>query len=136
MNKIECVGLVKNVKVGYLATCDKDCQPYVRPMDMKTVYGDDIYFSTFNNTDKIKQIEQCNKVEAIFIQNYTQLRIIGTAELIKDEDVRQKFLADNKGIADMLTNGDSSNLLIYKITPKTVRYMGGNDTTYTLVPWM
>ncbi len=136
MNKKECIELVRKEKVGYLATSDKDSQPYVRPVDMKTVYGDDIYFSTFITADKIKQIEQCNKVEAIFVQNYTQLRIIGTAELIKDESTRQKFLADNKGIADMLENGDSSSLLIYRIIPKTVRYMGGDDNTYTLVSWM
>jgi len=136
MNKNECIELIRSVKIGYLATSDKECQPYVRPIDMKTVYGDDIYFSTFSNTDKIKQIEQSNKVEAIFIQNYTQLRIIGIAELIADENVRGKFLADNKNIADMLENGDPSSLLIYKITPKTVRKMGGNDTTYNLVPWV
>lgn len=135
MDKRECIDVIRTVKVGYLATCNIYNQPFVRPVDMGTIYDGNIYFSTFDNTEKVKQLAECNKVEAIFIKNYNQIRIIGTAELITDIIVIDKFLADNKSIADMLHDNTETNLYIYKICPKSVNYMGGDDKCYSPISW-
>lgn len=135
MNKNEIIEAIRRIKIGYLATCDGNNQPYVRPMDMKTVYDGDIYFSTFCNTEKNRQIEKCQNVEAVFVENYRQFRIQGKAILIKSKEIREKFFKDNKGIAEMLKDGDDSVMLIYKLSVINVRYMGDDDETYSLIDW-
>lgn len=135
MDKGKCINFIQKVKIGYLATCDGDNQPYVRPVDMKTVYDGDIYFSTFSTTDKIRQIEKCSNVEILFLDGYLQLRIIGKAEHVKSSAMKERFLADNSGIAAMLTGNNKEELYIYKIVPKVIRFMGEDDNVYKYIDW-
>ena len=135
MNKEECISIIRTEKVGYLATCDKTCHPYVRPIDMGTVYDGYIYFSTFDNTDKINQLNQVRNVEAIFIHNYSQLRIEGIAEKVENKDIFCRFMNDNKSISEMNENSKDSKLILYCIKPQKVKYMGSDDSAYTIISW-
>lgn len=135
MNKAECIDIIRTKKVGYLATCDKELQPYVRPIDMGTVYEGCIYFSTFDNTYKIVQLNQVKNVEAVFIHNYSQLRIEGTAEKVEDKAIIDRYMHDNRSICDMNDKSVDSKLILYCIVPKKVKYMGADDKTYTIISW-
>lgn len=135
MNKEECISIIKTEKVGYLATCDKAFQPYARPIDMGTVYGGCIYFATFDNTDKIGQLNQVKNVEAIFIHNYSQLRIEGIAEKVENTEIIDRFMNDNKSISEMNEKSVDSKLILYCIKPQKVKYMGADDKTYTFISW-
>ena len=104
-------------------------------MDMGTVYDGNIYFATFDNTDKVKQIAQQKKADALFYKDYSQLRIIGIIEEVKNTDIINRFMEDNKSIADMANSSKESKMLVFKIIPKDVRFMGGDDTQYNKVVW-
>lgn len=136
MNKEECISIIKTVKVGYLATCDKAFQPYVRPIDMGTVYDSCIYFSTFDNTDKIGQLNQVKNVEAIFTYNYSQLRIEGVADKVENKEIIDRFMNNNKSISEMNEKSVHNKLILYCIEPQKVKYMGADDKTYTLISWV
>lgn len=135
MNKCECIDIIKKVKIGYLATCDTNLQPYVRPIDMGTVYDSNIYFATFNNTNKIQQIANVNKVEVVFLYRYTQIRIIGIVEKIENIEMINRFMRDNRSISDLDNNSKEAKMILYCIVPICVRYMGNDDNYYSKIDW-
>ena len=66
MDKSKLTELInKEEQYSFLATVDGDT-PRVRPMASR-VYEDRILFSTFTNSNKMKQIEKNNKAEMVWL---------------------------------------------------------------------
>lgn len=135
MNKQECIEIIKGIKIGYLATCDDNFQPYVRPIDMGTLYDGKIYFSTFDNTNKVNQINEINKVEAVFLHDYSQIRVEGVVEKIDDTKIIDNYMMDNKSISEMNDKSEGTKLIVYCITPRSVKYMASDVTSYSIISW-
>lgn len=132
MNTNDCIKLIRDIKVGYLATCDNNFQPYVRPIDLGTVYNGNIFFSTYINTEKVNQITTVNKVELLFVQNNLQIRIIGTVDKVDNQKTFDRYMRDNKHISEM--NKDVE-LILFCVKPKYAKYMLSDDTQYSIIQW-
>ncbi|MEF2966638.1 pyridoxamine 5'-phosphate oxidase family protein [Paenibacillus sp. M1] len=136
MNQEEFSKWIKDVSIAYLATYDsgKD-QPYVRPVDAGTVYNGKIYFSTFSDTDKVKQINTCHNVELTYFDAGSQLRIAGRVEFVGEQAEQERFLADNPIISNTFSGEKRKQFTLFQVIPHEVRYMGEDDSVYTAVDW-
>ena len=132
----QVIEFIRKVKVGYLATVGQDNIPRVRPVVITTVYGDDLYFFTFANTRKVKEIEHQPQVEVAWAEMGTngQVRISGRLSVEKDESIVERFKSDNPIIAQMLPPGAEKLFLLYKLTPTNVYAVSGLKP-YNQVSW-
>lgn len=136
MTKQKCIDSIKSIQIGYLATADETGQPYLRPVDMGTVLNEKIYFSTFNSTNKVKQISVNSKIEALFVtKNMEQYRVKGSAYINKDLIIEKEFLSVNPTIKKMFEGKNKEKFMLYVIDVDEFNYMGVEDNTYKKVNW-
>ena len=134
MNREECLKQIKKIEIGYLATYDcTQKMPRVRPIDMGTQYNGLIYFSTFANTNKVKELESFKNVEVYFGNDDGQIRVNGEVNKVTDLTIRKKFLDDNKVMKDMFRDENNDDFVLYSINPILFRIMGSNDSEYNIV---
>ena len=131
MNRDEAVAYIKDVEFGYLATTDADGRPRVRPVGMKDIYGDAIYFFTFRNTRKVAEITANPQVEVVWSKPGTmsQVRVSGAMVEETDPAVQAQFKADNPMVGKLLPPGAEMLFLLYKLLPDTV------EAAATLAPY-
>ena len=86
MTREEVIAYIQEVEFGYLATVDADRAPRVRPVGIKTVYGDDLYFFTFSNTRKCGELAANPHVEVVWTDAKTlsQVRMRGLCSAVED----------------------------------------------------
>ncbi|WP_026655528.1 pyridoxamine 5'-phosphate oxidase family protein [Butyrivibrio sp. AE3003] len=124
MNYSEIKEIISKVSIGYLATYDLDREtPRVRAVDAGTIYGDCIYVSTFHTSNKVRELDRCNSVEIFYSDEKCQIRVAGEAEKIDDLSIRERFLEDNSVMKNMFSSADNDIYILYKVTPRQVRYM-------------
>ena len=132
----DVVALIQQVHFGQLATVNAEGAPRVRPVGIKDVYGDDIYFMTLAMTRKVAEIAANPRVEV----NWTnpaaqaQVRVEGVVELVHDEVVIERFMSDNADVAGLLPPGTDQFIQIYRVKPSKV-WMAKGMVPYTDVEW-
>jgi len=127
MTREDVINFIKQVHIAYLATVGENNTPRVRPVSINTVYDNDIYFFTFNNTRKVDEINSNPQVEAVWsnLQNLSQVRIRGKAVLVEDEAIIKRFKADVPKAVEMLPPGMEYLFCLYKICPEKVEVAEG-----------
>jgi uncharacterized pyridoxamine 5'-phosphate oxidase family protein len=136
MTRDEVVEYIKQVQFGYLATVGADNAPRVRPVSIKDVYGDDLYFFTFSTTRKVAEMEAHPQVEVVWSkpEETSQVRVRGTAVVAEDEAVHKRFLEDNPIASKILPEGAQHLFRLYKIQPEKVE-MAKGLVPYVEVAW-
>lgn len=136
MNRDEAIAYIKEVEFGYLATIGTDNAPRVRPVGMKDVYGDALYFFTFRNTRKAAEVAANPQVEVVWSKPGTmsQVRVRGTMVEEADPAVCRRFKDDNPMVAKLLPPGAEGLFLLYKLEPQMVE-AAQTLGPYTEVTW-
>ena len=136
MKRDEIVAIIEKVQIGYLATVDADGAPRVRPVAIKDIYDDDLYFFTFSTTRKGAEIEANPQVEVVWadLEDNSQARIRGKAVVVEDEAMIERFLEDNPYAAEIIPEGARHLFALYKVQPERVEGARGL-VSYTGIDW-
>jgi uncharacterized pyridoxamine 5'-phosphate oxidase family protein len=136
MTREEVEAYIREVKFGYLATVGADNAPRVRPVAIKDVYGDDLYFFTFTTTRKVAEIEANPQVEVAWskIVDQSQVRVSGRLLVEEDPAIQQRFKEDNPVVSNMLPEGAAHLFRLYRLEPEKVHLAKGL-VPYTEVAW-
>lgn len=115
--------MVKKVRFPMLATIDGD-QPRLRPVSPVRTDGFIIYIANLKSYGKTAEIQANPKVELCYIdEDHNQVRITGTAEVVKDRVLLEEIWSANRLLQHYLGTVDNPQLIVYKINPVRVRYM-------------
>ena len=136
MTRDQVLAIIKKVQVGYLATVDADNAPRVRPVFIKDMYDDELYFFTFSTTRKVAEIEDNPQVEVVWadLEANSHARISGKAIVVEDETMRKRFLDDHPNVAEIIPEDAQHLFTLYKIQPERVEGAQG-FVSYTGIPW-
>ena len=136
MTRDEVIEYIQEVEFGYLATVAADNAPRVRPVGIKDVYGDNLYFFTFVNTRKVAEIENNAQVEVAWsrLTDWSQVRIRGRMVVEEDPAIHQRFKADNPIVAKLLPEGAQHLFRLYRLEPEKVE-VAKSLVPYTEVAW-
>jgi uncharacterized pyridoxamine 5'-phosphate oxidase family protein len=136
MTRDEVIEYIQEVQFGYLATVGADNAPRVRPVSIKDVYDDDVYFFTFSTTRKVAEMEANSQVEVVWskLKGMSQVRIRGKAVVVEDAAIHKRFLEDNPMASKILPEGAQHLFRLYKIQPEKVE-MAKGLVPYTEVAW-
>jgi uncharacterized pyridoxamine 5'-phosphate oxidase family protein len=136
MTRDEVIKYIQKVEFGYLATVGADGAPRVRPVGIKNIYGDDLYFFTFSNTRKVAEMEANPQVEIVWskLAELSQVRISGKAVIVADQAMQQRFREDNPIVAKLLPEEAQHLFRLYKIQPEKVE-MAQGLVPYTEIAW-
>ena len=126
--------LVKKVRFPMLATIDGK-QPRVRPVSPVRTEGFTVYVANLKSYGKTTDIEANSNVELAYMdEDHNQVRITGTAEVVKDRKLLEDIWNANKLLQHYLGSVDNPSLIIYKINPNRVRFMLEWALNYYEVP--
>jgi uncharacterized pyridoxamine 5'-phosphate oxidase family protein len=122
MDKQEVISYIKDVHIGFLATVGEDNSPRVRPIAVHSIYNNCLYFFTFGHTRKAGEMEAKPRIEVVWskLEEQSQVRIGGNVALETNEDIHQKFIADNPVVTKMLPPEARHLFRLYRFTPETV----------------
>jgi len=130
------VDLVKNVRFPTLATMEAD-QPRVRPVSPVRTEGFTVYVANLKSYGKTGEIEVNPKVELCYVDDdHNQVRITGTAEVVKDRKLLEDIWNSNRLLQHYLGSIDNPELIVYKIIPARVRFMVEWALQYYEVPFI
>lgn len=136
MDKQEIMSYIKEVHIGFLATIGEDNRPRVRPVAVHSIYNDCLYFFTFGHTRKVEEMEANPRIEVVWskLEEQSQVRIGGDVALETNEELHQKFIADNPMVTKMLPPEARHLFRLYRFTPVTVEAAAGL-VPYEKVAW-
>lgn len=128
------VAVVKADRFPYLATIDGD-QPRLRPVSPVRTEGFTVYIANLRSYHKTGEIAANPNVELCYLDEaHNQVRITGTADIVTDRAVLQDIWDTNPLLRQYLGTPDNPELIVYRITPKRVRYMREWALAYHEVP--
>ena len=126
--------VVKADRFPYLATVDGD-QPRVRPVSPVHTEGFTVYVANLRSYHKTGEIAANPKVELCYLDDgHNQVRITGTAEVLRDSAMLQAIWEKNPLLRHFLGTPDNPELVVYRIVPSRVRYMREWALAYHEVP--
>jgi general stress protein 26 len=121
-------------KFPFLATIDGD-QPRLRPVSPVKSEGFTVYVASLRRYGKTVEINANARVELGYLDaNHDQVRISGVAEIVTEQAVKEEIWKSNPLLRHYLGSIDNPELILYKITPRRVRYMKEWDLEYYEVP--
>lgn len=122
-------------KFPMLATLD-GAQPRLRPVSPVRVDGFTVFVANLRRYGKTREIEANPRVELCYLdEDHQQVRITGTAEVLRDEALLQEIWDENPLLRAYMGSIDNPELIIYRITPATVRFMREWALEYFDVPF-
>ena len=94
MTRDEMIQMIRQHPGMQLATVDEDGCPHTRGMMMYSIDETGVVFHTSNEKDVYRQLRSAPKVEVSFFnrEQFTQIRVQGTAVEIDDDDFRRKIV--------------------------------------------
>ena len=126
--------VIKADRFPYLATIDGD-QPRLRPVSPVRTEGFTVYVANLRSYHKTGEIAANPNVELCYLdEEHNQVRITGTADIVTDRAVLQDIWDTNPLLRHYLGTPDNPELIVYRITPKRVRYMREWALAYHEVP--
>jgi len=118
----------------HLATVDGD-RPRVRPVSPVRTDGFTVYVANLRSYHKTVEIAANPDVELCYLDDHhDQVRITGRAEVVTDRAILQEIWDANPLLRNYLGSIDNPELLVYRITPRQVRYMKEWALDYHEVP--
>lgn len=110
-------------KFPMLATMDGD-QPRLRPVSPVKSEGFTIHIANLRPYGKTCEIAGNPKVELCYLApNHDQVRITGIATTVTDRVELESIWNANPLLRSYLGSIDNPDLILYRITPKRVRFM-------------
>jgi general stress protein 26 len=126
--------VVKADRFPHLASIDGD-QPRVRPVSPVRTDGFTVYVANLRSYHKTAEIAANPNVELCYLDDHhDQVRITGEAEVVTDRAILQSIWDANPLLRNYLGSIDNPELLVYRITPRQVRYMKEWALDYHEVP--
>lgn len=117
-----------------LATID-GVQPRLRPVSPVRTDGFVVYVANLKSYHKTVEIEANPHVELCYVDaNHDQVRIAGKAEVLTDRQLLQEIWEANPLLRQYLRTIDNPMLIVYRITPTSVRFMREWALEYHQVP--
>ncbi len=127
-------GVIATDRFPHLATLDGD-QARVRPVSPVRTDGFTVYVANLSFYHKTGEIAANPKVELCYLdEHHNQLRLTGVAEVVTDRPLLQEIWDANPLMRQYLGSLDNPQLIVYRITPKQVRYMREWALEYHDVP--
>jgi len=115
--------VVKADRFPHLATIDGD-QPRVRPVSPVRTDGFTVYVANLRGYHKTAEIAANPNVELGYLDaGHDQVRITGVAEVVADRALLGEIWDANPLLRNYLGSVDNPELIVYRITPRRVRYM-------------
>ena len=121
-------------KFPMIATMDGD-QPRLRPVSPVKTDGFTVYIANLRMYHKTAEIEANPRVELCYLDpDHNQVRITGIAEIVNDPALLAEIWESNPLLRSYLGKPDNPALVVYRIVPGRVRYMGEWALEYLVVP--
>ena len=121
--------LVGEVMAGHLATTDGG-QPRVRPIAMRWVGENELWFATYTGSRKVAQLEANPAVEVAFSDpQWNHVRLCGDASMSQDAD-REKLLGLIPELAQHFAGPADPNFTLVKIALECAEYLPMGTTEY------
>ncbi len=116
--------VIQRAKFPQLATIDGD-QPRVRPVSPVRFDEDfTVYVANLRSYGKTHEIAANPRVELCYLdEHHDQVRITGTAEVLKEEALLREIWESNPLLRRYLGSPENPELIIYRIRPERVRFM-------------
>jgi general stress protein 26 len=126
--------VVKADRFPHLASIDGD-QPRVRPVSPVRTDGFTVYVANLRSYHKTAEISANPNVELCYLDDHhDQVRITGRAEVVTDRALLGEIWDANPLLRNYLGTIDNPELLVYRITPRQVRYRKEWALDYHEVP--
>ncbi|HLY08243.1 MAG TPA: pyridoxamine 5'-phosphate oxidase family protein [Planctomycetota bacterium] len=115
--------VVKTDHAPLLATMDGD-QPRLRPVSLLKIDGFTVYVGNLRRYHKTLEIQANPKVEMCFMDgDHNQVRVTGLAEVVTDRPTLEEIWNSNPLLRSFMRTMDNPEFILYRISPKRVRYM-------------
>jgi general stress protein 26 len=119
----------------HLATIDGD-QPRLRPVSPARTDGFVVYVANLRSYHKTAEIAANPKVELCYLdEHHDQVRLTGLAEVVTDRGLLQEIWDANPLLRQYLGSIDNPELIVYRVSPKRVRFMKEWALDYHEVPF-
>jgi general stress protein 26 len=126
--------VVRADRFPMLATIDGD-QPRVRPVSPVRTDRFIVYIANLRTYRKTLEIEANPNVELCYLDDrHDQVRLTGTAEVVRDRALLQSIWDENPLLRQYLGSIDNPELVLYRVVPSRVRYMKEWALEYQEVP--
>jgi general stress protein 26 len=125
---------MRAAKFPMFASADGE-QPRVRPVSPVKTDGFTIWVASLRRYGKTAELERNSKVELCYLTDeHDQVRITGVADLVTDAAERQQIWDANPLLRAYLKTIDNPEFLLYRVTPRRVRFMREWALEYQEVP--
>lgn len=122
-------------KFPMLASVDGG-QPRVRPVSPVRTDGFIVYIASLKSSHKTGELEANEQVELCYLdEGHDQVRITGLCERVIDRAVLQEVWDSNPLLRGFLGSIDNPEFILYKVSPKQVRFMREWALDYHDVPF-
>lgn len=110
-------------------------RPRLRPVSPVGVDGFTVFVASLRSSHKTREIAENPAVELCYLDDgHDQVRIEGTAELIRDDTIRRDIWNRNPLLRSFLVSIDNPEFMLYRIRPERVRFMREWALSYHEVP--
>lgn len=117
------LAVMRKAKFPMLATIDGE-QPRLRPVSPVRNDGFTVYVASMRSSHKTGEIDTNSKVELCYMDDdHDQVRITGVADRVRDRALSQELWDGYPLLSAYLGSIDNPELIIYRVTPRRVRFM-------------
>jgi general stress protein 26 len=117
-----------------LATIDGD-RPRVRPVSPVRTDGFTVFIANLRSYHKTIELAANPNVELCYLdENHDQVRISGIAKVVEDRELLQEIWSSNPLLRNYLGSLDNPELIVYRVEPRSVRFMREWALEYHHVP--
>lgn len=125
--------IIKEAKIGMLATISQQGKIVARPMQLQEVEFDgDLWFLTRTDTDKYDEIKN-NDIVNVIIADKSYASIAGTAELVNDLEKKKDFWSKGYEVFLGLPDYKDPRIVLIKVVIDTAEYWDTGATTKSIV---
>ena len=110
-------------------------RPRLRPVSPVAVRGFTVFVASLRSSHKTGELEANPHVELCYLDpGHDQVRIEGTATVVKDHAIRKEIWDTNPLLRSFLVSIDNPEFMLYEIRPERVRFMREWALAYFDVP--
>lgn len=126
--------VLKADRFPVLATIDGQ-QPRVRPVSPVRTDGFTVFIANLRSYHKTVELAVNPNVELCYLDdNHDQVRIAGVAQVVEDREVLEQIWESSPLLRNYLGSIDNPELIVYRVEPRTVRFMREWALEYHEVP--
>ncbi len=115
----EVYEFLKSCGTFYLATCDADGQPRVRPFGAVAVFEDKLYIVTNNQKNVYKQMLANEKIEISGMSRGKWIRLEAKAVLDERREARVAMMNENEAALSSMYTVDDNLMVVFYLKDAT-----------------